>query len=244
MLAAVYSDGGKFCFRDGKKASVSTLHGGGSFYFSVKPLTLNYTLELYFTYRMRALYFTEMRANRNLQEKQSMETKDLILRNWQERDAKALYEMCLDDTLRKSGIGFYNSLIDSQNAVSCRKNNKNFKVITGKRNDIFIGFICLSDMNRYDGYMEMEYAIAAKYRNNGYAEQAVKMMLDHGFIEMNLSVVAAWVRSHNKESARVLEKCSFTFEGRLRKHARDKSDTLCYSILKEEWENVKRNGIY
>ena len=65
-------------------------------------------------------------------------------------------------------------------------------------------------MNRYDGYMEMEYAIAA------------------------------WVRSHNKESIRVLEKCSFTFEGRLRKHARNKSDTLCYSILREEWERISR----
>ena len=26
-------------------------------------------------------------------------------------------------------------------------------------------------------------------------------------------------------------------ERRLRKHARDKSDTLCYSLLREEWEN-------
>lgn len=36
---------------------------------------------------------------------------------------------------------------------------------------------------------------------------------------------------------RVLEKCSFTFEGRLRKRARDKSDTLCYSILRENCES-------
>ena len=106
-------------------------------------------------------------------------------------------------------------------------------------------------MNRYDGYMEMEYAIAAEYRNKGYATQAVKQMLDYGFKEMNLSVIAAWVRSHNwksiqediralptvkdyndkYESMRVLEKCSFTLEGKLRKHARDKNDTICYSIL-------------
>ncbi len=60
-------------------------------------------------------------------------------------------------------------------------------------------------------------------------------MLEHGFYEMNASVIAAWVRSHNESSVHVLEKCSFVLEGRLRKHARDKSDTLCYSILKEEW---------
>lgn len=179
-----------------------------------------------------------MQTNLNLQEKQFMETKDLILRNWQECDANALYEMCLDDTLRKSGIDFYNSITDSQNIIRYWKNNRGFKVISNRKNDIFIGFICLSDMSRYDGYMEMEYAVADKYRNNSYASQAVKMMLDYGFKEMNLSVIAAWVRSHNKASARVLEKCSFAFEGRLRRHARDKSDTLCYSILREEWEKI------
>ena len=165
-----------------------------------------------------------------------METKDLILRNWQDSDAEALYEMCLDETLRKSGIDFYNSITDSQDAIQCWKNSRGFKVIADKMNNNFIGFISLGDMNRYDGYMEIEYAVADRYRNNGYAIQAVKKMLEYGFKEMNLSAIAAWVRSHNKESIRVLEKCSFTFEGRLRKHARDQSDTLCYSILKEDWE--------
>ncbi len=165
-----------------------------------------------------------------------METKDLILRNWRDSDAKALYEMCLDEALRKSGIDFYNSITDSQSAIQCWMNDSGFKVIADKRNDNFIGFISLGGMNRYDGYMEIEYAIAAPYRNNSYAIQTVKRMLEYGFKEMNLSVIAAWVRSHNRASISVLDKCSFTFEGRLRKHARDKSDTLCYSILKEDWE--------
>ena len=167
-----------------------------------------------------------------------MEVKDLILRNWQERDAKALYEMCCDEILRKSGIHFYASVVESQDAIHSWKNNKGFKVIADRRNDRFIGFISLGEMNRYDGYMEMEYAIAAEYRNKGYATQAVKQMLDYGFKEMNLSVIAAWVRSHNQGSMRVLEKCSFTLEGKLRKHARDQSDTICYSMLREEWERI------
>ena len=166
-----------------------------------------------------------------------METKDLILRNWQDEDAKPLYEMCLDNTLRKNGVHFYDSITDCQNTINYWKNSKGCKVITDKTNSAFVGYINLGDMNRYDGYMEIEYAIVAEYRNKGYATQAVKRILDYGFKEMNLSVIAAWVRSHNEESTRVLEKCSFTFEGRLRKHARDKSDTLCYSVLREEWEN-------
>ncbi len=64
-------------------------------------------------------------------------------------------------------------------------------------------------------------------------------MLQYAFSERDISVVAAWVRAFNKESAHVLEKCHFTCEGTLRKHARDKGDTLCYSILKEEWMKIK-----
>lgn len=172
-----------------------------------------------------------------------METKDLRLRSWQDTDAESLYTMCLDHTVRASGIHFYDSVADSHDTICHWKNNKGFRVIIDKTTLDFVGFINLSDMNRYDGYMELEYAIAEKYRNKGYATQALKRMLNYAFEEMNLLVIAAWVRSHNQSSARVLEKCSFTFEGRLRKHARDQSDTLCYSLLREEWENLPKDSI-
>lgn len=90
-------------------------------------------------------------------------------------------------------------------------------------------------MNRYAQYKELEYAIAANHRNNGYATEALMAMLEYMFSERDTEVVAAWVRSFNKECVRVLEKCHFTYEGTLRKHARDRGDTLCYSVLKEEW---------
>lgn len=166
-----------------------------------------------------------------------METEDLILRNWQEGDAFTLYEMCLDDDLRKSGIHGFESVEDSHNVINQWRNNNNYKVIVSKEDNCLAGFVNIGDMNRYDGYMELEYAIKYQYRNKGYATQALNRMIDYGFREQNFEVIAAWVRSHNKSSVRVLEKCLFTFEGRLRKHARDKSDTLCYSILREEWES-------
>lgn len=42
-----------------------------------------------------------------------METKDLLLRNWQDTDAEPLYEMCLDPALRASGIHFYRFLLQT-----------------------------------------------------------------------------------------------------------------------------------
>ncbi len=148
--------------------------------------------------------------------------------------------MCLDLTLWENGIHAYGSVTESLASIRSRNGSDGFKVITDEEAQCFIGFISLSDMNRYDGYMEMEYAIAAEYRNKGYGTQAVKAMLDYGFTDMNLQVIAAWVRSHNLVSARILETCGFTLEGRLRRHARDRSDTLCYSILKDEWERIHK----
>ena len=166
-----------------------------------------------------------------------IETEHLILRNWQESDAAALYQMCRDKTLRKSGAVFFESVQDAGDTKRSWAKDDRFKAVTHRESAELIGFISLGDMNRYEGYAELEYAIAADYRNKGFATEAVRRMVDYGFSELNLTVIAAWVRSHNAESVRVLEKCAFTLEGRLRKHARDRSDTLCYSVLREEWKD-------
>ena len=166
-----------------------------------------------------------------------METANLILRNWHETDAPALFQLCQDDTLRKNGIASFESIQSAQETLLSWTKDSRFKAIIHRESGELIGFISLGDMNRYKGYAELEYAIAADYRNRGYTTEAVKCMIDYGFSKLDLAVIAAWVRSYNTESVRVLEKCAFVFEGRLRKHARDQSDTLCYSILREEWED-------
>ncbi len=167
-----------------------------------------------------------------------METNDLILRDWKESDAQSLYELRLDADMIKCGIHAFASVEECRDAINYWQADIGFKAIVCKTDGCLAGFICLNDMDRYDGYMELEYGIASEYRGRGYATQAVKRMLEYGFNELDILAIAAWVRSHNVKSVRVLEKCSFTFEGRLRKHARDKSDTLCYSILKEEWDKL------
>ena len=160
----------------------------------------------------------------------------ITLRGYTENDALPLYKMCLDEDISKSGIHSFSSVDESLEIIQSRIDDSGFKVIADE-NDRLIGFISLCDMNRYEGYMELEYAVTQECRNKGIATRAILRMCAIGFEEMGVQVIAAWVRSHNEASVRVLEKCGFTYEGRLRQHARDKSDTLCYSILREEWEN-------
>ena len=170
----------------------------------------------------------------------TIKTANLILRNWQEADAPALYQICLDEALRKSGVTYVESIQSAGEAIRSRAKDTRFKAVIHRERGELIGFISLGDMNRYKGYAELEFAITADCRNRGYATEAVKCMVDYGFSKLGLAVIAAWVRSHNTESLRVLEKSGFVFEGRLRKHARDHSDTLCYSMLREEWEDKQK----
>lgn len=162
------------------------------------------------------------------------------LRNWQETDAEALYRMCLDPAHQNSGLHTFRTISECQEATQQWAVSDGFKVIADATTHVLIGSISLGGMDRYEGYMELEFAIAAQHRGKGFCTEAVRRMLDYGFTDMNAQVIAAWVRSHNLACVRVLEKSGFTQEGRLRRHARDGSDTLCYSILREEWEEMQK----
>ena len=127
----------------------------------------------------------------------------------------------------------YSDIEESGSVIGSWKKNPEMRAVIHKGQRCLIGFILFGDMNRYAQYKELEYVIAANCRN--YATEVLMAMLEYMFSEWDTEVAAAWVRSFNKECVRVLEKCHFTYEGTLRKHARDRGDTLCYSILKEEW---------
>ena len=172
-----------------------------------------------------------------------IETKRLLLRTWSVSDAQTLYQLCLDPELRRSGIHWYESEEESGRILRHWKDNPEARAIVRREDQQLIGMISLEDMNRYPQYKELEYAIAAQERGNGYAVEAVEAMLRYAFLQRDISVVAAWVRAFNQPSVRVLQRCRFTHEGTLRRHARDKGDTLCYSILKEEWKESQKENL-
>lgn len=172
----------------------------------------------------------------------NIETKRLLLREWRENDAQDLYSICQDPELGQSGIHVFGSVEESLKTIRAWTNKNEMRAIINKEDGSLAGFVSLGDMNRYPQYKELEYAIAYKYRNRGYATEALESMLDFAFEKLDVLVVAAWVRSFNVSCVRVLKKCSFTHEGTLRRHARDRGDTLCYSILKEEWGELRHSN--
>jgi [ribosomal protein S5]-alanine N-acetyltransferase len=72
----------------------------------------------------------------------------------------------------------------------------------------------------------------------GLATSAVNLATKIGFERLGLHRIQAGVYSGNTASARVLEKCGYRLEGRLRSRLRSEDgweDHLWYGIVREEW---------
>jgi [ribosomal protein S5]-alanine N-acetyltransferase len=76
----------------------------------------------------------------------------------------------------------------------------------------------------------------------GYASEVAKKLISFGFLQFKLHRIYATCDVRNIASAKVLEKCGLILEGRMREDLllRDGwRDTFIYSILEQEWENIK-----
>ena len=95
--------------------------------------------------------------------------------------------------------------------------NKKFAIVfKGK----FAGFINLELNNhpRYKHCANIGYGIHKDYRGMGIATRSLKKITDYGFKELKLIRISGMCRTHNKASARVLEKAGYVHEGTLHKN--------------------------
>lgn len=81
--------------------------------------------------------------------------------------------------------------------------------------------------------------VAADARNQGYAAEAARALMDYGFAELDLHRVGSQCFSRNKESARVMEKIGLRYEGCMRGAFLKNGvheDMLVFATVREDWE--------
>ncbi len=105
--------------------------------------------------------------------------------------------------------------------------------------NILIGFIGLFNLYRQQGDALVAIALGErKYWSNGYGTDAMHIMLQYGFMELNLRRMGLIVFDYNPRAIRSYEKAGFVPEGRVRgAMQRDgkRWDYLYMGILREEW---------
>ncbi len=103
----------------------------------------------------------------------------------------------------------------------------------------YVGWANLFKTNPRSGVFSFSISIYREYRRNGYAEEAVRILLRYGFFELRMQKCNSGCIAINEGSIRLHKKLGFIEEGRIRRsiylHG-EFHDDLYWGLLKEEFE--------
>ena len=173
----------------------------------------------------------------------SIETPQLLLRPIVEGDASDIYAYSRNPNVGiNAGWHPHASIEETREVMKVVfLGQENVFGIVLRESGVLFGSIGLAaDPKRQNDKARMiGYALGEEYWGCGYAAEAVGAMLRFGFEELDLDLISAYCYACNTRSARVLTKCGFRHEGRLRQSDRRYDgavlDSECYSITKSEY---------
>ena len=117
-----------------------------------------------------------------------------------------------------------------------------FMIIEDKAGNA-VGNINTHTCSRVDGTFEYGLGVRSKHRCNGYASEAIKLVLNFYFNELNYQKANVRVYSYNYESKGLHEKLGFVHEGIIRRSFYGNGkfhDILCYGMTREEFNEKYR----
>jgi len=88
---------------------------------------------------------------------------------------------------------------------------------------------------------EIGYALGSRHWGQGYATEALRAAIRHGFDALDLNRIEADIDPRNAASARVLEKLGFRKEGFMPERwfvSGEFADTVNYGLLKRYWDEA------
>lgn len=144
------------------------------------------------------------------------------LRTWEKEDAPALakhidnkriWDNCRD------GLPFPYTIDDAHAFISnvCDKELPEFCICVDGEAVGNVGFVRGTDVERYSA--EVGYWISEMFWSGGIMTDALRNAIEYYFENSEVIRLYAYVYTHNKASARVLEKAGFTFKCRMTKAA-------------------------
>jgi diamine N-acetyltransferase len=108
-----------------------------------------------------------------------------------------------------------------------------------------IGNVGLSNINQHDRSAEVGIVIGEKkYWSQGYGSEVMRLMLKHGFEELNLNRIYLHVYETNQRGIRSYEKAGFVLEGHIRQGRFMEGkyiDILLMSVLRSDWKDEEKS---
>ncbi|MHA7964842.1 GNAT family N-acetyltransferase [Paenibacillus sp. CAU 1782] len=120
------------------------------------------------------------------------------------------------------------------------KHNHDF-VIKIKKNDgeISIGIAQVWSYVEHRHSWELGFGMLPDYQSNGYGYDAVKLVVQYTFQELNARKIVGMCNRNNLKSIKLMEKLNMSREGIFKEELKwngEYHDQYFYSILKREWE--------
>jgi RimJ/RimL family protein N-acetyltransferase len=151
-------------------------------------------------------------------------TSRLLLRPFELSDAPRLQQLAGDRRVAATTLRVphpYEDGIAEAFIADCHRSREAEEscrlAIVRRDGDELIGAIGL-EIDQDHHKAELGYWIGVEYWGQGYATEAGRAMLHHGFSTIKLNRIMGHCFAGNRASARVLQKLGMTFEGLLRQH--------------------------
>ncbi len=111
--------------------------------------------------------------------------------------------------------------------------------VARQADDCVIGTCTLFHIDTDNRRAEIGYALGSEFWGNGYMREALTLLINFCFSNLNLHRLEADVDPQNTSSIKVLERLGFRKEGYLRERwlvGGGAQDSLFYGLLKKEWQ--------
>jgi N-acetyltransferase len=180
----------------------------------------------------------------------TLENKRVLLRPLQEADIDHLRPVAL---AQPELFQFMSTFIKSDDdlkrfvlqALSDREQGKSIPfIIIDKRTNTTAGSTRFGNLEEQHKRVEIGWTWLGKEFHNTELNKAMKyVMLQHAFETMDMNRVEIKTNEHNQRSRRAIESIGGQYEGLLRNHMINEDgtvrNTVYYSIIKEEWSEIK-----
>lgn len=154
---------------------------------------------------------------------------------------RSLPEVCVDQSWKPSGIDEVEEFINNNLATHINTKNTWMQLGIHLKSGGLIGDIGVHFMED-ETQVEIGYTLSPEHQGHGYAQEALKAVMNYLLLTLNLHRITASVDPGNAKSLNLLKRLGFRQEAYFKKSVfiRGKwCDDVIYAMLEEEWNSSR-----
>lgn len=148
-------------------------------------------------------------------------TPRLLLRPFTNDDLALVFSgLSHPDVIRYYGVSFHSleATQEQMNWYASIEENETgiWRAICSVDGAQFYGACGLNNINKQDRKAEIGYWLLPEFQGKGYIMEALPVIIEHGFSNLHLHRIEAFVETENQNSIKVMQKLNFNREGTMK----------------------------